>query len=287
MIKKPMLAGILEDLKLLKYPVFCTPKLDGIRCLIVNHKAVTRKFKPVPNHYIRNYLEANALEFFDGELVVKGLPFNKISSAVMSEEGTPNFTYVVFDYYSEIEGYNNRMRNLSFAPKIDHIEYLFPVQINNESEFLAYETKVLSEGYEGVMIRNPNGKYKSGRSTPKEGDLLKFKRFYDSEAIILGFEEKMHNENEATEDAFGYTERSSHQENKVPANTLGAFLVKEVETGMEFKIGTGMDDELRQEVWDHKNEYIGQMVKYKAQKVGEVEKPRFPSFIGFRDKRDM
>ena len=97
----------------------------------------------------------------------------------------------------------------------------------------------------------------------------------------------MHNENEAGKDAFGYTERSSHKANQVPANTLGAFLVREVKTGVEFSIGTGLDDILRQDVWDHQEKYIGQMVKYKAQACGEKDKPRFPSFIGFRDERDL
>ncbi len=32
---------------------------------------------------------------------------------------------------------------------------------------------------------------------------------------------------------------------------------------------------------------FGKIIKYKAQKVGEKNAPRFPSFVGFRDERDM
>ncbi len=292
MITKPMLADSLEDLKDVKYPVLATPKLDGIRALIVNGKAVTRKFKPVPNEYIRSYLEAYAIEGFDGEIIVRKdeitLPFNQISSAVMSGSGNPDFTYVVFDYCLDPkEPYNQRIARLAKCPKIDKIEYLLPIQINNESELLAFEDLCLNGGYEGIMLRSPNSPYKFGRSTLKEGWLLKLKRFYDGEAIVLAFEEKMHNENVATKDALGNTERSSHQANQIPAGTLGSFIVREVKTGIEFKVGTGFDADFAKLVWSNQKDYIGKILKYKAQKVGEKDKPRFPSFIGFRNEIDM
>ncbi len=295
MIKKPMLAEKIEDLSSLKYPVLVTPKLDGIRCLIVNGKAVTRSFKVIPNTFIRNRLEATCPNGFDGEIVTNSKngiiqPFNLISSAVMSEDGEPNFTYVVFDFYNyEGESYCFRMDRLSVQTKIDSVEYLMPKEVNDESELLTYETETLSKGYEGVMIRSANGPYKFGRSTVKEGYLLKLKRFYDSEAIILDFQEKMHNGNEASVDAFGYAERSSHQVNQTPMNTLGAFLVKDAKTGVEFKIGTGdgLDDKLRKTIWDNKGKYLGNLIKYKAQKCGEKDAPRFPKFVGFRDERDL
>lgn len=286
MIKKPMLAGTLENISDIKYPVLVTPKLDGIRCLIVNGKAVTRNFKPIPNHYIRNTLESSAIEGFDGEIVLKGKEFNEISSSVMSEDGTPDFSYMVFDLWG-IYGYKDRIDNLMHHFTTSHIEYLFPLLINNEQELLDYESKRLTEGYEGIILRSIDGPYKFGRSTIKEGYLLKLKRFYDSEAIIIGLQEKMHNENEAIKNVFGRTERSSHQENQIAANTLGAFIVREIKTNIEFKIGTGMNDELRKQVWSNQKDYIGKIIKYKAQKVGEKDAPRFPSFIGFRNEADM
>lgn len=286
-IKKPMLAGTLDDLKDVRYPVLCTPKLDGIRCLVVSQKAVSRKLKPIPNHYIRTSIEQYALEGFDGEIMLKGKPFNEISSAVMSRDGKPDFSYVVFDYYSS-EGYNNRMRNLFNCSNIPNIEYLLPVQINNEVELLEFESKCLSEGYEGIMLRSPNGPYKFGRSTLKEGWLLKFKRFTDSEAIILDIYEQMSNQNEATEDALGHTKRSSHLENLVPAGTLGGFKVKDIKSGVEFRVGSGdgLNNELRLKVWNNPKDYIGKILKYKSQKAGEKDLPRFPLFIGFRDVID-
>ena len=43
----------------------------------------------------------------------------------------------------------------------------------------------------------PNAPYKQGRSTVREGYLLKVKTFLDDEATVVRFEERMHNGNEA------------------------------------------------------------------------------------------
>lgn len=294
MINKPMLAATLEDITDIGgYPIFCTPKLDGIRCVIREGKALTRKFKPIPNLYIRKCLESQPIEGFDGEIVVKGAQFNNVNSAVMSKDGKPDFTYIVFDYYQNpSEGYNNRMKNLfGFIHKYDvrHIDCLFPTQVNNEAEFKALEEKYVNEGYEGIMIRSAMGPYKFGRSTLREGYLLKFKRFEDAEAIVLGTYEKLHNSNEATIDALGHSKRSSHLAGQIPAGTLGGFEVRDISTGVEFRIGTGegLNNELRAQIWRNRSEYVGKIVKYRKQKSGEKDKPRFPTFIGFRDESDM
>lgn len=296
-ITKPMLAGTLEDTGSLKYPILCTPKLDGIRCLVIHGQVLSRNFKPIANTYIRKKLETlNNQWFFDGELVLPGKPFNEISSAVMSEDGEPDFKYVIFDCvfgtsYTKEQlkdlGYMARMHFLSSANTPDFCAKLFPKEISNEQDLLDYETSCLALGYEGVMIRSVNGPYKCGRSTNKEGYLLKMKRFMDSEAEVTGALEKMHNENEATKDELGRTKRSKHQENMVPADTLGTLLVKDLKSGLEFGIGSGFNDEQRKEIWTNRYQYIGKIVKYKYQPSGMKELPRFPVFLGFRHKDDM
>jgi DNA ligase-1 len=294
MITSPMLATALPSIDKVKYPVLCTPKLDGIRCLIINGNAVSRKFKPIPNNYIRKKLKGLP-DNLDGELITytNGVRdnFNIVSSKVMSEDGEPEFSYEVFDY---VDGnltttYKNRMQDLYILalPAWINVNKLIPITINNEQELLQYEEKCLNEGYEGIMLRIPEGPYKCGRSTPKEAYLLKLKRFEDSEAIIVGFEERMHNANEATKDAFGKTERSSHKDNLVPMNTLGALQVRDIKTNKEFKIGTGFDDTMRKLIWDNQEKYLNQIVTYKHQPSGSDELPRFPVFKGFRNKIDM
>lgn len=292
MIKSPMLASKLPSLDKVKYPVLCTPKLDGIRCLIINGEAVSRKFKPIPNKYVRKKLK-ELPNNLDGELITytNGVRdnFNVVSSKIMSEDGEPEFNFELFDYVSNDlnKSYQNRIVDLSLLNLPDFCHKLIPIMINNKEALLEYESKCLLEGYEGVMLRTPDSPYKCGRSTAKEGYLLKLKRFEDSEAIIIGFEEQMHNNNEIAYDAFGYVKRSSRKNNLIPTGMLGALKVRDIQTGKEFNIGSGLDEATKKEIWNNRDKYLNKIVKYKHQPSGSDELPRFPVFLGIREEQDM
>ena len=139
------------------------------------------------------------------------------------------------------------------------------------------------------MIRHPMGKYKYGRSTEKQGWLLKLKRFSDSEAVIVGVVEMMSNQNEAKINALGLTERSSHKENQIPMGTMGALKVRDIHHGWEFEIGTGFTAEERQWFWDNRQtfEEVETLVKYQYFPIGMKDLPRHPSFKGLRSSDDM
>jgi DNA ligase-1 len=304
MITRPLLASAVKDVDALKFPVYCTPKYDGIRCLKVDGHVVTRNFKPQPNRYIRELLDKWLPDGVDGELVLAGSePFNNVQSEVMRHDGEPNFEYHVFDYVKDSldKPYIERMEDLrelhfkkikgickdTFQPIDKFVKIILPVEINTKDELMEYESECLAKGFEGVILRNGTGKYKCGRSSVREGILLKLKRFRDAEAEIIGFEEKMHNDNIKEKNELGLSKRSSHKDGMRPADTLGAIIVRDLETEIEFNIGTGFDDELRKEIWSHQKKYLGQLVKYKTQDSGKKEKPRFPVFIGFRSREDM
>jgi len=290
MITRPLLAATLEDVNTLRFPVLATPKLDGIRVLKVDGKAVTRKFKPVPNTYIREMLEKYLPDGVDGEVMTPGT-FNDIQSKVMSFDGEPQFSFYMFDYVKDDLGkpYSERVSDMHNAIKTKptfEVIALKPVKIHSVEELLAFEKECLRQGYEGVMIRQPDSKYKCGRSTPKEQILMKLKRFLDAEAIVVGFEEKMHNDNIQEKDEFGLSKRSHKKDGLVPANTLGALIVEDQKTKVRFGIGSGFDDALKKEIWDNRDSYINKLVKYKYQSVGAKDAPRFPVFLGFRSKLD-
>ena len=295
MIEKPMLAVNCESVSKLAYPVLATPKLDGIRCVIIDGKALSRKFKEIPNRHIFALL-SQLPSGLDGEIMLRPTvdsgqqaTFQQITSSVMSEDGVPDFEYWVFDYVKDSldKPYKDRMEDLKALNLPQFVRKLIPQPLADVDSLSKFEALCLSEGYEGVMVRLPEGPYKCGRSTVKEGYLLKIKKFKDAEAEVIGFEERMHNANEAKKDELGHTKRSSHKENLVPAGMLGAFIVKDLESGLEFSIGTGFDDEFRKEVWKNPYRYVRKIIKYKSQEIGKKDKPRFPVFLGFRDERDM
>ena len=288
---KPML-GIAVDTTKLVFPIYASPKLDGIRVIIKDNQVLSRNGKPIPNVFVQSLLKS--YHGLDGELIV-GHPthpnvFQLTTSGVMSIEGTPNVRLYVFDcWYAEggIDARYNEVLKITQNSSIVDIEVVPQIVINSLEELYKFEEDCLAKGYEGVMLRYPNAPYKNGRSTVKEGALLKLKRFSDSEAYILGMEPLLRNHNEPTKNALGHTERSSHIYNKVADDLLGALNVKDIHTGVEFSIGSGFTEEQRREIWNKQVELIGSIVKYKYFEVGIKDKPRFPVFCGFRDKRDI
>lgn len=293
---KPTLA-VNADFSKIQYPVYASPKLDGIRCSIVDGKALSRTLKTIPNRHIYEQLSNHRLNGLDGELIV-GEPTSKTCytesvSNVMAFDKTPAYTYYVFDLHNHLGNFNRRRlrlldclgnRSWEGFPQICLLEQNL---LANEDDMLAYEAAKVEEGYEGIILRSPEAPYKFGRSTVKEGYLLKVKRFEDSEAEIIGFEEEMFNGNEAQTNELGRTKRSTAQAGLVGKNSLGAFTVRDCVSGVEFSIGTGLTVLQRGVFWQRRDEYIGKLVKYKFFPVGVKVAPRHPVFLGMRDARDM
>lgn len=290
---RPMLAVACEDLTKVKYPVLLSEKLDGIRASIHNGVVMSRSMKPIPSKAVQEKFGKPEYEGYDGEIIYgnKNAPdvFNKSTRACMShklpdEMSVNDLHFYVFDSIGE-GPYIARQDSVK-EDIFNNVYKLWNTYVNSEDEVLQYEKEFLEAGAEGVMLRSPQGPYKQGRSTLKEGYLLKVKQFEDAEAVVIGFDEKMHNTNEATTGELGQTKRSSHQDNMIPCNTLGALVVSSEKWG-EFKIGTGFDDGLRQEIWDNRETVMGKLVKFKYFPVGVKTSPRFPVFLGFRHKDDL
>ena len=287
---KPMLSAKLATPV---FPYLASPKLDGIRCVVLHGVALSRTLKPIPNKHIQSILGDHKYDGYDGEIIC-GDPtdpdcFRNTTTVVMSHDKVEAFTFHVFD--------SVQFPSHSFKDRFDSVEKDFitlglqgditklvpHTLVSNQDEFDDLEGQFLEQGYEGMMVRNPLGKYKYGRATAKENILSKVKRFSDSEAIVIGMEELMHNDNEKVKDELGHSKRSSHQENKRPAGTMGALVVRDVETGVEFNIGTGFDAAQRDQIWKDKATVIGKQLTYKSFHIGVKEKPRHPVFKGWRE----
>lgn len=287
MIPNPMLA-VAADLDQLVFPLLASPKIDGLRCLVKDGVAFSRKKEPFRNKYLQRCIMENKelYEGIDGEIIVGGDPtaedvFRKSTSGCMSEDNEPDFHILAFDRYDLPHlGYQNRLKEVPEEIRMP------TVLIKSIEQLISLEEKLVAKGFEGIMVRSLDGPYKQGRSTVREGYLLKIKRFLDAEATIIGFTERMHNANEKTKDNLGHSKRSSHKENMVPLGTLGA-IVLEMPDGQTFKVGTGMDDALRQELWDTKETLLGKQCKYKYTSVGMKDLPRFPVFLGIRHADDL
>ena len=224
-----------------------------------------------------------------GDVYAKDV-FQKTTSGVMSEDGTPDVTFHVFDLWSmPDEDYESRQRVLQDLLLQDStmscVVYtmIHKCQTVEDLEFFLNHEK--NVGGEGLIGRKPNGAYKYGRSTPKEQLSIKFKFFQQEDFEVVGFNERMHNTNEQKRDELGYAERSSAKEGLVPTDTLGSLVLKYNDT--TFSCGTGFDDKLRKEIWDNKELYLGKLASIRYMSVGSKDLPRIPSFIGFRHTEDI
>ena len=288
---KPLLACEvpLDDVK---FPVYVSTKLDGIRCLIINGVAYSRSLKPIRNKYIQSIIGKQEYNGLDGELIVGNVydkdVFQKTTSGVMSEKGEPTFTFYVFDDFTNNEvDYSKRLERLlerNLYGK-DGIVTLHQELYTSKEQVDKLLQRELELGGEGLILRSPIGKYKYGRSTPKEQLSIKLKFFQQNEFEVIGFTERMHNANQAKINELGLQERSSHKDNLIPMNTLGSLILKYGDD--RFQMGTGFTDEQRQEIWDNRDKYLGKLASVRYMSVGLKERPRIPSFIGWRDKDDM
>jgi DNA ligase-1 len=298
-IQKPLLAASLKKLSVddLTFPVYATPKLDGIRALKIDGTIVSRTFKPIRNTTISNVLMSLLPDGSDGE-ILSGKTFQDSTSTVMSADAGigSGTTFFWFDYVKDNpdKGYLDRIADMKkfvdSHPEIlkDNrvtIVPLIPKKIDTAEELNVFEQWCLDQGFEGVMVRNAGGKYKFGRSTEKEQILVKIKQFEDDEAVVIGVSALQTNVNDKKMNELGDMRRTSHKDGKIDLEMLGALDVEW--NGIRFGIGTGFDKETREDLWKRRDSIIGKIVKFKYFSQGVKTAPRFPVFLGFRDKNDM
>ena len=293
---KPLLAcNAPSNLNSLPYPLLASVKLDGIRCIIKDGVAFSLTLRPIRNHYTQSLLGRSEFNGLDGELIV-GNPaasdcMRKTNSGVMSFEGEPDFKYYVFDIWNRpgIQ-YKDVLEPLDKLASRPHIEVLRQYTTVTPNDVEAIEQSALDDRHEGIILRRPDGTYKYGRSTVKEGFLYKLKRYLQNEAVVIGVEPYQTNNNAAELDALGYTKRSSAKAGKVDLDLLGALKVRgrfQEFTDVTFNIGTGFTLYERELLWKQRESLLGRIVTYKFFPVGSKDKPRHPVFVSFRSEDDL
>ncbi len=202
----PMLAGTKEGP--VQYPIYCQAKLNGHRCIaFVNQKEevilYTRGLKMWPDSPATDRIRQALLKpllnmradgrsvYLDGELYVHGLSLEEISRIRASDYGGP-IQYNIFDCFDikKNEPFEERWRKLLGANlNGDPIELVETVKVSSEAEEDKFFEKCLSAGYEGIMLREPDGKYKfsTHKNSIRSSGLLKRKPLFDAEFEVVGY----------------------------------------------------------------------------------------------------
>lgn len=265
---------------------YLTEKLDGIRCVALvtpdSARLFTRQGQRIEGllgveaELISEALRLNEPFMLDGELLVAnrtGIPSKdqyKATIMIVRRDGIKTgITYNVFDIL-DYDDFINRECEVPYVERRGRLNSMFrtskhirvlPVLYRGSdtakiTEFLNAQRRL---GHEGVMINISEAPYQFTRTNA----LLKVKVMQDADLLVT----------DVQEGAGKYK------------GTLGALIVDY--KGSPVGVGSGLDDDTRFEVWQHKDKYIGRVAKiqYFEETHGEDGLPsiRFPVFLEFRE----
>jgi len=311
---KPMLAPNDKiELGDIKYPLLASTKLDGYRCIFNKGEMVTRSLKQVQNKQLREkfadliqYTKDNNL-ILDGEIYSHEITFQELNKYFMSEDFESERSikrygevltmpdHVKFYIFDAVKNNNFDMEFQDRLLYCEDVAELFPdttVLVNQErveakGEIEEMFEKVLEQGYEGLILKDPRGKYKCGRGTVKEGLIYKVKPFltFDAKIIGVGQSTVVDPNAEKKTNELGRSVTSKKKGDRIPIEMACEFHV--MYEGLLVKPVLAMTNEEKIKVWKNREQYIGRMIEYKGMLVGAKDVPRHPVFEGrYRDDKD-
>lgn len=264
----PMLAqDYLKQGHRIKYPCYESGKLDGVRCLaICSAEGVILKSRGGKlydvKHIIKEITEKMVEgDIWDGELYIHGKYLEEIVSAVKKpNEMTKDVKFVIFDIVTD-DKFVERLTQMDYLQLTNdwvntesHIEFLDYNIVKNEEEMKVAHKRHVSNGLEGVMLRNFDGEYESGK---RSADLQKYKEFLDEEFPIVGVKEDK--------------------------NGNAVFEVYDALADANFTVTYG-DFDKRKEQLAHPERFIGKPLTVKFQtRYKDSKLPQFPVGVVIRD----
>lgn len=160
-------------------------KLDGIRGFWNGQELLTRggeKLNP-PKWFIKDYPSFPV----DGELWTKRGDFENISSIVRSKNSGDRWkkiTHHIFEVPNQSGGLLKRLSVLEkhlAANSTPYLKVLKQTTIKTKQQLKDFLTQVTSNKGEGVVVRNPDTLYETGRLS----SALKVKKYFDTECTVL------------------------------------------------------------------------------------------------------
>ena len=268
------------------------PKLDGVRAVtVVDYESrtatmYTRNGKVLDNFsHITDYLEKHMDEIgrsyvLDGEVVSRS--FQDLMKQVhrKSDVQAQDARLCLFDVVPLVEfkagksvmGQRRRSKFLkeNFSKLFGDsgcIEIIPQIEVNldeflGDIEYRDYNKKMVAEGFEGIMIKDPEAKYECKRSV----SWLKQKPFIEVSLSITAVEEG--------------TGRN--------VGRLGALVCQGVDDGksISVNVGSGFSDGDRSSYWEERDTLVGQVVEVRADAITQNQDGtyslRFPRFLRFR-----
>ncbi|WP_051085672.1 DNA ligase [Desulfobacter curvatus] len=229
-------------------------KLDGIRGYWDGSRLLSRKGLPLcpPPWFLKNF----PVFELDGELWSKQGDFEFIQSVVLDVEPGPGWEKISYHIFEVPNQPGTFLQRLDRAKEwfkthpAPHVRVIPQILIQDRSDLDRFFIEVESRGGEGVIVKNPNIPYQTGRSA----HLLKVKKARDMEGLVIGINKgkgKYH-------------------------NAMGSLTLK-LENGVVFKLGTGFTDKVR-----NNPPAVGTTVTFKYHGFSKSGVPKFAFFLRVR-----
>ena len=229
-------------------------KLDGIRGYWDGRRLLTRKGRPLhpPPWFIQNF---PAFEL-DGELWSKQGEFEFIQSVVLDDDPGPGWEKIKYHIFEVPNGKGTFFQRLDRAQKWfkshpnPHVRVITQMLVQDRSDLERFIAEVASRGGEGVIVKNPDMPYHTGRSA----HVLKVKKTRDMEGLVIGINKG----------------KGKYE------HAMGSLTLK-LENGIVFKLGSGFTDLIRSNPPP-----VGTTVTFKYHGFSKNGVPKFASFLRVR-----
>jgi DNA ligase-1 len=226
-------------------------KLDGIRARWDGQQLLSRGGKPF--HSPAWFIAYFPVEALDGELWIERGSFEKTASVVLTDLPTIDWRrvkFMLFDLPLHSGNFSARLKKMKKIVLLIDSAYLAVIpqfRINSQSELMLKLDKMVAAGAEGLMLHHQDAYYQTKRN-PK---LLKLKKYQDAEATVV-----------------------AHIAGKGKYQDMMGSLLVELESGIQFKIGSGFSDIQRLNPPP-----ISSVVTFKFYGITANNIPRFASFV--------
>ena len=269
------------------------PKLDGVRCItIVNYEArsvvqytrngkILENFAHIADGLLQHIDGIGRSYVLDGEVVSSSFQtlmkqVHRKDDVQASDARLMLFDIIPLSEFKNGKGVQSqRVRSKllrSFKNVFDecgHIDVIEQTEVDlgtyvGELQFKQFNKDAIEQGFEGIMIKDPNAIYECKRSV----SWLKQKPFIEVSLTVTGVEEG-----------------TGRNEGK-----LGALICEGTDDGKSIvvNVGSGFSDDQRAEYWADKEVMLGQIVEVRADAATQNQDSdatyslRFPRFLRFR-----
>ena len=218
-IPKPMLAKQVDKVtntKIFDKEWYASRKIDGLRCLIymgtdgelhtasrgaTNYDAAM--YEILSNKTLIQIFKENSGLIMDGECYHHGMSLQQLNSVARTQKTAVDYEILQFYWYDIIDtnstfderwAYMNDIKdqyNLSFDPNKEftdkelRIQFVPQVLISGYDNMIKLHNDYVEEGWEGLVIRDPDKVY---RPNGRTNDMIKIKVYKSEDFLVTGYE---------------------------------------------------------------------------------------------------